>query len=92
MHFLHFDDGGDDGDDGDVEDVEDDVSSSFPASVEIIQSNDCLFWFFLLVLLCVTRLQQTDRNRGGIKDLNWIGLPPASLLNKHCQSTKRKKI
>lgn len=69
MHFLHFDDddgddGGYDGDEEDVKDVEDDVSSSFPASVEIIQSNDCLFWFFLLVLLCGTRLLQTDRNRG----------------------------
>lgn len=32
-------------------------------SLKIIQSNDCLFWFFLplLVLLCVTRLQQTER-------------------------------
>lgn len=62
MHFLHFDD----------DDVQDVSRSRFLNSLppEIIQSNDCLFWFFLfyfffLVLLCVTRLQQTDNERAG---------------------------
>lgn len=62
MHFLHFDD----------DDVQDVSRSRFLDSLppEIIQSNDCLFrfflfYFFFLVLLCVTRLQQTDNERAG---------------------------
>lgn len=77
MHFLHFDD----------DDVQDVSRSRFLDSLppEIIQSNDCLFWFFLFYFFFsgFTLCDQvtTNRQRAGRKTPSRIETKPERLIH-----------